>query len=42
MSAALKLGIGVFSAVHDERYDLIFDFSWLPEIVQRYGLTPPG
>jgi len=23
--AALKLGIGVFSAVHDERYDLIFD-----------------
>ena len=25
MSAALKLGIGVFSSVHDERYDLIFD-----------------
>jgi PD-(D/E)XK endonuclease len=25
VSAALKLGIGVFSAVHDERYDLIFD-----------------
>jgi hypothetical protein len=25
VSAALKLGIGVFSAVHDERYDLVFD-----------------
>jgi hypothetical protein len=25
VAAALKLGIGVFSAVHDERYDLIFD-----------------
>ena len=25
VSAALKLGVGVFSAVHDERYDLIFD-----------------
>jgi PD-(D/E)XK endonuclease len=25
VSAALKLGIGVFSAVQDERYDLIFD-----------------
>src|SRR5919204_1263384 len=25
VSAALKLGIGVFSAVHDERCDLIFD-----------------
>ena len=25
ISAAVKLGIGVFSAVHDERYDLIFD-----------------
>ena len=25
VSAAFKLGIGVFSAVHDERYDLIFD-----------------
>jgi quercetin dioxygenase-like cupin family protein len=24
------------------RYDLTFDFTWLPEIVQRYGLTPPG
>jgi PD-(D/E)XK endonuclease len=27
VSAALKLGIGVFSAVHDERYDLIFDLN---------------
>jgi hypothetical protein len=25
VAAALKLGIGVFSAVHDERYDLVFD-----------------
>jgi hypothetical protein len=25
VSAALKLGVGVFSAVHDERYDLVFD-----------------
>jgi hypothetical protein len=25
VSAALKLGIGVFSSVHDERYDLVFD-----------------
>jgi hypothetical protein len=25
VSAALKLGIGVFSALHDERYDLVFD-----------------
>jgi len=25
VAAALKLGIGVFSSVHDERYDLIFD-----------------
>jgi quercetin dioxygenase-like cupin family protein len=23
------------------RYDLAFDFSWLPEIVERHGLTPP-
>src|SRR5919199_2609955 len=25
VAAALKLGIGVFSGVHDERYDLVFD-----------------
>jgi mannose-6-phosphate isomerase-like protein (cupin superfamily) len=22
-------------------YDLSFDFTWLPEVVQRHGLTPP-
>jgi len=27
VAAALKLGIGVFSSVQDERYDLIFDLS---------------
>jgi hypothetical protein len=27
VSAALKLGIAVFSAVHDQRYDLIFDLN---------------
>jgi PD-(D/E)XK endonuclease len=32
VSAALKLGIGVFSALHDERYDLVFDLR--PKLVR--------
>ena len=24
------------------RYDLSFDFTWFPEIIQKHGLTPPS